>query len=126
MEAVALSGIDWEKCDETLQADSIQAIVAATITADVANHIESVSCSVQTIDSLLPSISDTPAIIKAITRLSGQSHPTNLESESSIPGAATILDESSHPEMNPKCMTKQDWVEAQSKDKNHWQSHTTV
>ena len=39
MEADALSRIDWEKCDETIQADSCQAIVAATITGDVANHI---------------------------------------------------------------------------------------
>ena len=68
MEADALSRIDWEKCDGIIQADSIQAIVAAAITGDVANHIEAVSCSVQTIDSLFPSISDTPAISKAITR----------------------------------------------------------
>ena len=68
MEADALSRIDWEKCDETIQADSIQAMVAAVITGDVANHLESVSCSVQTIDSLFPSISDMPAISKAITR----------------------------------------------------------
>ena len=50
VEADALSRIDWEKCDETIEANSIQAIVAAAITGDVANHIESVSCSVQTID----------------------------------------------------------------------------
>ena len=74
MEADALSRIDWEKCDETIQVNSIQAIVAAAITGDMANHIESVSCSVQTIDSLFPSISDTPAISKAITRSSRQSH----------------------------------------------------
>ena len=117
MEADALSRIDWEKCDETIQADSIQAIVAAAITEDVANHIESVLCSVQTIDSLFPSIADTPAISKAIPRLSGQSHPTHLEPVSSIPGALTKLDESGDPEMNLKCMTKQDWVKAQSKDK---------
>ena len=73
MEADALSRVDWEKCDETIQANSIQAIVAAAIAGDVANHIESVSCSLQTIDSLFPSISDTPAIGKAITRSSRQS-----------------------------------------------------
>ena len=38
--------IDWEECDETIQADSIQAIAAAAIAGDVANYIESVSCSV--------------------------------------------------------------------------------
>ena len=44
MEADALSRIDWEKCDETIQSNSIQAIVAAAIAGDVAN-IEAVSCS---------------------------------------------------------------------------------
>ena len=39
MEADTLSRIDWEKCDETIQADSIQAIVATAITGPVANHI---------------------------------------------------------------------------------------
>ena len=38
--ADALWQIDWEKCDKTMQADSIQAIVAAAITGQVANHIE--------------------------------------------------------------------------------------
>ena len=117
VEANALSRIDWEKCDETIQADLIQAIVTAAITGDVANHIESVTCSVQTIDSLFPSISDTSTISKAITGSLGQSHLTCLEPESSISGASTKLDESSHLEMNPKCLTKQDWVEAQSQDK---------
>ena len=58
-----------------------------------------------------------PAISKAITRSSGKSCLTHLESESSISGAATKSDDSSHPEMNLKCVTKQDWMEAQSKDK---------
>ena len=70
MEADALSTIDWEKCDETIQADSIQAIVAATITGQVANYIEAIPCSPQTINSLLPSIPDTPIVHKAITWLS--------------------------------------------------------
>ena len=46
MEADAVSRINWEKCDETIQTDSIQAIVATAIAGDMANHIESVSCSV--------------------------------------------------------------------------------
>ena len=92
----------------------------------MANHIESVSCSVQTIDSLFPSISDTSAISKAITRLSRQSHLTHLEPESSVLGTVTKPDESSDlvratgplgDQLNLKCMTKQDWVEGQSKDK---------
>ena len=34
------SQIDWEKCDKTIQADSIQAIVAAAVTGEVVNHIK--------------------------------------------------------------------------------------
>ena len=92
----------------------------------MANHIESVSCSVQTIDSLFSSISDTPAISKAITRTSRQRHLTHLELELPVLEAVRKLDESGHPEidtgpvedqLNQKHMTKQDWVEAQSKDK---------
>ena len=40
VEADVLSRIDWEKYDETIQANSIQAIVAAAITGQVTNHIE--------------------------------------------------------------------------------------
>ena len=83
VEADALSRIGWEKYDEIIQANSIQAIVAAPITGDVAN-IEAVSCIVQAIESLLPISSDTIAISKAITRSSCQSHMTCLEHESSI------------------------------------------
>ena len=79
VEADALSRIDWEKCDETIQADSIQAIVATAITGQVANHIEAIPCSPQTINSLLPSIPDTPIVSKAITQSSRQSHPTHPE-----------------------------------------------
>ena len=84
MEADALSRIDREKCDETIQADSIQAIVAAAITGNVANHIEAIPCSPQTINSLLPSIPEAPIVSKAITQSSRQSHLTCLESESSV------------------------------------------
>ena len=114
VEADSLSRIDWEKCDETLQANSIQAIVAAAIAGNVANHIESVPCSIQTIDFPLPSIPDTPIISKAITRLSGQRHLTCPEPESSLLKTVSKLDDSSHLEvatdhqLNPKCMTKLD------------------
>ena len=67
VEADALSWIDWEKCDETIQTDSIQAIVATVIAGNVAHHTEAVPCSPQTTDSILPSIPDTPVISKAIT-----------------------------------------------------------
>ena len=44
VEADTLSPIDWEKCDNTIQADYIQAIVAAAITGQVANYIEAIPC----------------------------------------------------------------------------------
>ena len=76
MEADALSRIEREKCDETIQANSIQAIVAAAISGDVAN-IEVVSCSLQAIELFIPIPSDTIAISKAITRSSNQLYDTS-------------------------------------------------
>ena len=90
----------------------------------MANHIEAIPCSPQTINPLLPSIPDTLIVSKAITQSSRQSHPTHLESESSILKTVSKLDHSSHlgvdtdSPLNPKCMTTLDWVEAQSKDKS--------
>ena len=92
VEADALSRIDWEKCDETIQANSIQAIVAAAIAADLAN-IVAVSCSVQTIESFLPISSDSTAISKAITRSSDQSHMTHPEHESSVLKTVSKVDD---------------------------------
>ena len=125
MEVEALSRIDWEKCGETIQANSIQTIVAAAIAGDIAN-IEAVSCSVQAIASFFLIPSDTIAISKVITRSSNQSHMTCLETESSVLQTVSMADDSDHlvltigqegDKLNPKCMTKQDWVEAQSKNK---------
>ena len=125
VEADALSRIEWEKCDETIQANSIQAIVAAAITGDTAN-IEAISCSVQAIESFLLIPSDTIAISKAITRSSAQSCITHPEHESSMLQTVSKADDSDHlalasrqsgDKLNPKGMTKQDRVEAQSKDK---------
>ena len=121
VEADTLSRIDWEKCDETIQADLIQAIVAAANAGNLANHIEAVPCSPQTIDSILPFIPNTPIISKATIKLSRQSHLTHPESESTK--TVSKLDDSSCPEvasdhqLSPKCMTKLNWVKAKSKDK---------
>ena len=97
VEADALSRVDWEKCDEIIQANSIQAVVAAAITGNVANHIEAIPCSPQTVDSLLLSILDTPIVSKAITQSSRWSCLTHLESESSILKRVSKPDDSSHP-----------------------------
>ena len=82
VEADALSRIDWEKCDKTIKANTIQAIVAAAITGQVTNHIKAAPCNPQVVNALLPSISDTNIIGKAITQLSRQSHTTHPEAES--------------------------------------------
>ena len=72
-----------EKGDETIQADSIQAIVTTAITGQGNDHIETIPCSPQTIESLLPSILDNVQIVcKAITWLSKQNHLTCPETDS--------------------------------------------
>ena len=118
VEADALSRIDWEKCNETIQANSIQAIVTAAITGQVKIHIEAVPCNPPVVNALLPSISDTTVISKVITR-SSRSHSTHPEAES----FALQMNDHSHlgnnqdPSLNPRCMTTMDWEEAQSKHK---------
>ena len=125
VEADALLRIDWEKCEETIQANSIHAIVAAAITRDLAN-IEAVSCSVQAIESFLLIPSETIAISEAITRSSDQSCMICPEHESSVLKTISKVDDSdcqalasgqSEDKFCPKCMAKDDWAEAQSKDK---------
>ena len=72
VEADALSRIDWEKCDDTIQANFIQAIVAAAITVHGTNHIKTISCSSQTIESNLLSFPDDTLIVsKAVMWSSG-------------------------------------------------------
>ena len=122
VEADALSRIDWEKGDETIQADSIQAIVTAAITGQGNDHIEAIPCSPQTIESLLPSIPDKAQIVcKAITWSSGQSHLTHIshvhQKQNQNWGNSSHPKAMDDPALNPKCMTTSDWIEAQSKDK---------
>ena len=89
----------------------------------MANLIKAVPCNPQAIDSLLPSIPDTPIVSKAMTQSSQQSHPTCLEAELfalktiSKPGSSSCLGDDQDPSWNPRCITSLDWVEAQSKDK---------
>ena len=114
VEADALSRIGWEKCDETIQADSTQAIVVAAIAGDLVN-IESISYCVQAIESFLPIQSEPMAIRKAITNLSNQSHMTYLEHGLSKLENITNADNSDHlttrlleNRLSPECMTIQD------------------
>ena len=74
VEADALLRIDWEKCDEIIKADSIQAMVAAAITGHRTSHIDAILCSPKATESFPPSIpEDNPIVSKAITQLSRQS-----------------------------------------------------
>ena len=99
VEADALSRIDWEKGDETIQADSIEAIGTAAITGQGNDHIKAIPCSPQTIESLLPSIPDKAQIVcKAITCSSEQSHSTCLETDSFASETESKLGNSSHPD----------------------------
>ena len=123
VEADALSRIDWEKCNETIYVDSIQAIVTAVIAGDLVN-MEAVSCSTQMIEPFLLIQSEPAAISKAITQSSNQSHMTCPEHEPPTTGKVVNADDSGclttgklENKLNPRVMTTQDLVEAQSKDK---------
>ena len=63
IEADALSRIKWEKCDETIQVELIQAVVTSAIAGDLVN-IEAVSCSMQTVEPFLPMQSEQMPISK--------------------------------------------------------------
>ena len=78
----------------------------------------------QIIELFLPILSETAAISKAITNLSDQGCATCLKQGLSGLESITSVDDSDHPiigllenKLNPKCMTIQDWVDTQSKDK---------
>ena len=73
VEADALSRSEWEKCHETIQAESIQAVVAAAIAGNLVN-IEAVSHSMQAVEPFLPIQYEPMPISKAITQSSNQSH----------------------------------------------------
>ena len=84
VEADALSQIEWEKCNEieTIQSDSIQAIVTAVINGHEPKHIESTPFRYQIADSFFPSMSDDiPIISTDVIQSSRQSHPGCLEVE---------------------------------------------
>ena len=104
VEADVLSRIDWEKGNKTIQADSIKTIVTAAIIGQGNDYIEAIPCSHQTIESLLPSIHDYAQIVcKAITMSAMESNLGDFCSPD--------------PSLNPKCMTKLDWMKVQAEDK---------
>ena len=95
VESDAFSRIDWEKDDKILQADSIQAIVTVAITGQGNDYIETIPCSPQIIESLIPSTHDNAQVVcKSITM-------SDIESNL---GSSICPDLS----WNPKCMTMSD------------------
>ena len=66
-------GLDGRSSDETIQAESIQAVVTAAIAGDLAN-IEAVSCSMQAVEPFLLIQSQPMPISKAITWSSNQDY----------------------------------------------------
>ena len=99
-----MSRIDWEKGAETIQANSIQAVVTAAITGQGNDYIKAIPDSPQSIESLLPSIHDNAQnVCKAITT-------PEIESNSG---------DFSHPDpsLNLKCMITADWMKVQAEDK---------
>ena len=103
IEAGALSRIEWEKDDKILQADSIQPIITAAITGQGNDYNETIPCSPQTIESLLPSTHDNAQVVcKSITT-------SEIESNSS---SSSCPD----PSLNLKCMIMSDWMKFQAED----------
>ena len=63
MEAHALSQINWGKNDKTLLADSIQAIVTATLTEQGNDYIKTILCSPQATESFASSVHDNAEVV---------------------------------------------------------------
>ena len=103
MEADALSRIDWGKSNQTLPAESIQAIVTAALTGQGKDYIKTIPCSHQAIESFALSVHDNAQIVcKAITM-------PEIDSDSD---SSCGLD----PLWNPNCMNTSDWVRLQAED----------
>ena len=103
VEANALSRINWGKNDQTFPADSIQAIVTATLTGQGKDYIKVIPCSHQAIESFALSVHDKAQVVRKSITMS------EIDSDSDSYGC-------SDPSWNPNCMTTLDWVRVQAKD----------
>ena len=63
MEADALSRIDWSKIDQTLPAESIQAIVTSALTGQGKDYIDTIPFSPQSIASFNPAVHDHAQVV---------------------------------------------------------------
>ena len=103
VKADALSRIDWGKNDQTLPAESIQAIMTAALTGQGKDYIEAILCSHQAIESFPPHIHDNEQVIcksmtiPEITQIQTTSHGLDLS-------------------WNTKFLNASDWVRVQAKD----------
>ena len=103
VEADALSRIDWGKNDQTLPAESIQAIVTAALTGQGKDYIEAIPCSDKAIESVALSVHDKAQVVCRSMTMS------EIDAD---------LDSSHCPDLlcNPNCMTTSDWMRAQAED----------
>ena len=103
MEADALSRINWGKNDQTLPADSIQAIVTATLTGQGKDYIEAIPCSPQAIESFALSVHDNAQVVcKSMTM-------PEIDSDSDSSPCPDLL-------WNPNCMNTLYFVRVQAED----------
>ena len=95
VEADALSRIDWSKNDQTLPAESLQAIVTSVLTGKGKDYIKAIPCSPQAMESfVLPAHDNTQVVCKSMAM-------SEIDSNSD---SSCGLD----PSWNPNCMNTSD------------------
>ena len=103
VEADALSRINWGKDDQTLTAESIQAIVTSAITGQGKDYIDIITCSPQAIESLTPHVpNNTQVVCKSMTM-------SEIDSDIDSYHCSDQL-------WNANCMTPSDWLKVQDED----------
>ena len=99
VEADALSRIDLGKDDQTLPAESIQAIVTFAITGQGKDYIDTIICNPQAIESFTPPVpKNTQVCCKSMTTSEIDSYHCSDQLR------------------NPNYMTLSDWLKVQAKD----------
>ena len=105
-EADALSRIDWGKDDQTLPAESIQAIVTSAITGQGKDYIDIITCSPKAIESFTPPVpKNTEVVCESMTM---------SEIDSDIDSYHC-----SAQSWNPNFMTPSDWLKFQAEDPSY-------
>ena len=103
VEADALSRVDWGKDNQTILAESIQAIVTSAISGQGRDYIDTITCSPQAIESFSPPVpNNTQVVCKSMTI-------------SEIDSDIDSYHCSDQP-WNPNCMNPSDWLKVQAED----------